>query len=182
MKQIIFAACILMTQAVNAQGTYFTKSATVRFDATAKKSPEEIKANQKSATFVMTDGGAVEAAVLIKSFLFKQALMQEHFNENYMESDKYPKATFKGKVKEGAFSLTKDGTYKVTVEGNFTMHGVTKPTTAPATIVVKGGKVSVESDFTLPFTEYGVAVPSLVADKVGKEAKITIKGDLGKKK
>jgi polyisoprenoid-binding protein YceI len=181
MKNIVLFVAILFANTLSAQGTYFTKSANVRFDATAKNSPEEIKAKQNSATLVMNEAGAVEAAVLIKSFLFKAALMQEHFNENYMESTKFPKATFKGKVKDGSFSLTKDGTYNVTIEGNMTMHGVTKAVTAPAKIVVKGGKIAVECDFTLLLSDFGIDVPSLVADKVGKEAKITIKGDLAKK-
>jgi polyisoprenoid-binding protein YceI len=165
-----------------AQSTYFTKSAAVNFDATAKNSPEEIKASQTSGTFVMTSTGAVEAAVLIKSFLFKQALMQEHFNENYMESSKFPKATFKGKVKDGStFNLGADGVYQVEVVGKMTMHGVTKDITAPAKITVAQGKVSVEADFSLVLADYGISVPGLVADKVAKIAKINIKGALAKK-
>jgi polyisoprenoid-binding protein YceI len=182
MKNLLLLCALSFAQLVSAQGTYFTKSANVRFDATAKNSPEEIKAKQSSATLVINDAGAVEAAVLIKSFLFKAALMQEHFNENYMESGKYPKATFKGKVKDGSFSLVNDGVYPVTVEGNMLMHGVTKTVSAPAKITVKGGKLSVECDFTLLLSDFGVDVPSLVADKVAKEAKISIKGDLAKKK
>jgi YceI-like domain len=181
MKNILLFAALLVSQLGLSQSKYFTKSANVSFDATAKNSPEEIKAKQKSGTLVITDGGAVEAAVLIKSFLFKAALMQEHFNENYMESTKFPKATFKGKVSEGSYTLGQDGVYDVKITGKMTMHGITKDLTAPAKVTVKGGKISTEANLTLVLADYGISVPGLVADKVGKEAKITIKGDLAKK-
>ncbi len=172
---------LLISCVMSAQGTWFTKSASVSFDATAKNSPEEIIAKQNSGTLVITESGAVEAAVLVKSFLFKQALMQEHFNENYMESSKYPKATFKGKVSEGSFSLSQDGTYPIKVIGSLTMRGVTKEVAAPAKITVKSGKATAQADFSLLLSDYGISVPSLVADKLGKEAKVSIKGDLAKK-
>ena len=179
---LLFALFALMAPAASFAQTYFSKSATVSFDATAKNSPEDIKAKQTSGTVVITEAGAVESAILIKSFLFKNALMQEHFNENYMESSKFPKAIFKGKVKEGdQFSLIKDGNYQVTVEGSLTMHGVTKQLSAPVQITVAKGKISADADFAVKLADYGISVPSLVADKVGKEAKISIKSVLTKK-
>jgi polyisoprenoid-binding protein YceI len=180
-KHIFFSLLFLSVSILSAQGTWFTKSANVSFDATAKNSPEEIIAKQNSGTLVITESGAVEAAVLIKSFLFKQALMQEHFNENYMESSKYPKATFKGKVSDGKFNLMQDGIYSIKVGGTLTLHGVSKEVTAPGKITVKSGKASVQADFSVAMADYGISVPGLVADKVGKEAKISIKGDLTKK-
>jgi polyisoprenoid-binding protein YceI len=180
-KYTILSALLLSLGFVSAQNTFFTKSANVQFDATAKNSPEEITAKQNSGTLVMTESGTLEAAILVKSFLFKQALMQEHFNENYMESSKFPKAIFKGKVSEGKFSLTQDGTYQVKVAGTFTMHGISKEITVPGKISVKGGKVSTQADFSVTLADYGISVPGLVADKLAKEAKISIKADLTKK-
>ncbi|MCU0345615.1 MAG: YceI family protein [Saprospiraceae bacterium] len=158
----------------------FTKNANVHFDATSNKSLEEVDAKTNTGTLVIDAGtGAVEAAVLMKSFQFEKALMQEHFNENYVESTKFPKATFKGKIADQSkVNFKQDGTYNISVAGNLTMHGVTKPVTAPATITVKGGKVSAQTNFTLALADYDVAIPSLVADKVAKVVKVSFGGAL----
>lgn len=158
----------------------FSRSANVSFDATSNASLEEVKAKTNTGTIVIDAGtGAVEAAVLMKSFQFEKALMQEHFNENYVESSKYPKATFKGKITDAStVNFGKDGTYKTSVSGNLTMHGITKPVTAPATITVKSGKVMGQTDFSVALTDYGIAIPSLVADKVAKNIKVSFGGAL----
>ncbi len=172
---ILFGAPILLS----AQ-RIFTKSASVSFDATSNKSLEEVDAKTSTGTIVVdAPTGAVEAAVLMKSFQFEKALMQEHFNENYVESTKFPKATFKGKIADlSKVNFTKDGTYNVDVAGNLTMHGVTKAVTAPATFTVKGGKVSAQTNFSVALADYGIAIPSLVADKVAKVAKVSFSGAL----
>jgi len=172
---ILFGAPIL----ISAQ-RIFTKSASVSFDATSNKSLEEVDAKTSTGTIVIDAAtGAVEAAVLMKSFQFEKALMQEHFNENYAESTKFPKATFKGKiVDQTKVNFSKDGTYNVDVAGNLTMHGVTKPVTAPATITVKGGKVSAQTNFSVALADHGISIPSLVADKVAKVAKVSFSGSL----
>lgn len=158
----------------------FTRNANVSFDATSNASLEEVDAKTSTGTIVIDAAtGNVEAAVLMKSFQFKKALMQEHFNENYVESTKYPKATFKGKIADAStVSFTKDGTYKTTVMGSLTMHGITKAINAPATITVKGGKVTAQTDFSVTLADYSISVPSLVADKVAKVAKVSFGGSL----
>ncbi len=158
----------------------FTKSAKVSFDATSNKSLEEVEAHTSTGTIVIDAAtGAIEAAVLMKSFQFKKALMGEHFNENYVESTKYPKATFKGKIVDTSkVNFKQDGTYNINVSGDMTMHGVTKPVTAPATITVKGGKVNAQTNFSVTLADYKIAIPSLVADKVAKVAKVTFGGNL----
>jgi polyisoprenoid-binding protein YceI len=118
-------------------------------------------------------------AVLVKGFLFEKALMQEHFNENYLESSTFPKATFKGKLDNAsAVNLDKDGTYKVNVTGTLTMHGVTKPVNTPATFTVKGGKLSAAVNLSVLLADYNIAIPSLVGDKVSKTANISIAANL----
>ena len=156
----------------------FTKSASVSFDATSNASLEEVEAKTNTGTIVIdVASGDVAAAVLMKSFQFKKALMQEHFNENYAESSKYPKAEFKGKfAAASAVNFAKDGTYKTTVSGNLTIHGATKSVSAPATITVKGGKVTAQTDFTVALADYNISIPSLVSDKVAKNVKITFGG------
>ena len=111
----------------------------------------------------------------MKGFEFERALMQEHFNENYVESDKFPKAEFKGVITNNAnMNYGKDGMYNVTVKGRFTIHGVTRDADATGTLSVKGGKIGVKSGFSLLLSDYGVTIPKLVADKVAKTAKITV--------
>ena len=158
----------------------FTRDAKVFFDATSKNSPERIEATAKSGTLVVDVASSrVEAAILVKSFLFEKSLMQEHFNENYMESSKYPKATFKGKIDDPTkVNFTQDGTYNPTLSGDLTVHGVTKQVKVPVKIVVKGGKATATATFSVLLTEYGIDIPSVVSDKLAKEAKITIDATL----
>ncbi len=179
LKMAILAALIGAPILLSAQ-RIFTRNANVSFDATSNASLEEVDAKSNTGTIVIDAAtGAVEAAVLMKSFQFEKALMQEHFNENYAESSKYPKAVFKGKMTDAsAVNFTKDGTYKTAVTGNLTMHGQTKTVNAPATITVKGGKVSAQTDFTVALVDYDIAIPSLVADKVAKIVKVSFGGAL----
>jgi len=158
----------------------FTRNATVTFDATAANSPETIKAINKSGTCVLDKStGAVEMAVLIKGFVFERALMQEHFNENYMESDKFSKANFVGKLDNPvAVDTGKDGTYKTNASGTLTIHGVSKPVSVPVSFAVKSGVVSATLNFSVLSADYGIAIPSMVADKVGKSVNISITAGL----
>ncbi|HNM24837.1 MAG TPA: YceI family protein [Saprospiraceae bacterium] len=161
---------------------WFSRDAKVYFDATTKNSPERIEATNKSGTIVVEQSsGRVEASVLIKGFLFDKSLMQEHFNENYMESSKFPKASFKGKIDNlSAVNFGQDGTYNAQISGDLTMHGVTKPVKTTATFKVKGGKISTSANFNVTLSDFGIDVPSVVADKLAKEAKISFAGDLAK--
>ncbi|MCF8247197.1 MAG: YceI family protein [Saprospiraceae bacterium] len=179
LKIAILAALIGAPILLSAQ-RIFSRNANVSFDATSNASLEEVEAKTSTGTIVIDAAtGEVVAQVLMKSFQFRKALMQEHFNENYAESTKYPKAVFKGKFLDAAaVNFTKDGTYKTTVAGNLTMHGQTKAISAPATITVKGGKVSAQTDFTVALADFDIAIPSLVADKVAKVAKVSFGGSL----
>jgi polyisoprenoid-binding protein YceI len=179
-----FSALLLLCvlpQLLTAQ-KYFTRDARVYFDATSKNSPERVEATNKSGTLVMDMAtGKLEASVLMKGFLFEKALMQEHFNENYVESTKFPKATFKGKIDDPSkLNLAKDGTYTVPISGDLTLHGVTKAVKTTATFVVKGGSIAASAAFMALLADYGISIPSLVADKLGKEAKVSISGSLTK--
>ena len=166
-----------------AQGKFFTKTGAISFDADgAMKDVEEIKANSKTATCVIaTATSDMEWAILMKSFSFKNALMQDHFNENYVESTKYPKASFKGKIDDAtAVKWTKDGSYPVTVTGKMTMHGVTKDMTTKGIIAVKKGVPTVNCDFDLVLADYKIAIPALVKDNISNKIDITINADYQK--
>lgn len=174
-KVLFFAALLLTTLAVSAQ-KLATKDATVSFDATS--SLEAIKATNNGGQVALnTQTGEVAARVLIKSFNFKKALMQEHFNENYMESTKYPNATLTGKLDNlSAIKFNQDGTYKTTIKGTLDMHGVKKSVDVPAVITVKNGVISFTANFKVLCADYNIAIPSVVADKVAKEVAISISG------
>ena len=171
---------LLLLPAVLPAQRLFTRDAKVYFDATSKNSPEQVEATNKSGTLVLDVATSkVQAAVLMTNFVFEKALMQEHFNENYVESAKFPKATFKGQIDDPAkVSFSKDGNYTVSISGDLTMHGITKSVKAPATIVVKGGKVSASTTFEVKLADYDISVPSVVADKLSTQAKITFESTL----
>jgi polyisoprenoid-binding protein YceI len=175
-KIVLFLSLVAIANATNAQAKYFTKTGKIDFDATVPKSPEDIKAVNKSTTMVIdTKTGDLQFLVLMKGFEFTRSLMQEHFNENYVESTKFPKAEFKGVITDNAaVSYTKDGTYKVKVKGKLTMHGVTKDTESDAVITVKAGKIAATASIVTLLADYKISVPTLVADKVAKTAKINI--------
>ena len=171
---LAFAALVLFTTAVNAQDRYFTKTGTIAFFS--KASLEDIEAKNKTVTAVLdTKSGAVQFSVQMKGFEFEKKLMQEHFNENYMESGKYPKADFKGAVaNNSSVNYSKDGSYNVTVKGKMTIHGVTKDVEAPGTIKVSAGKIEATSTFNILLADYNISIPSVVKDKISNSIKITV--------
>ena len=175
LRSLFLLAAFALPIAVSAQ-RLFTRDARVYFDATSKGSPEKVDATNKSGTMVVdVASGRVESVVLMNNFIFEKALMQEHFNENYMESSKFPKATFKGKIEDtGKVNFSQDGNYSASLAGDFMLHGVTKKVQIPVTFQVKGGKVSGSANFKVSLAEYGISIPSVVADKLAKEAKISI--------
>ena len=157
---------------------YFTKTGSIHFLSEAPL--EKIEASNGTAYVVFDAGtGQMEWAVLIKGFKFEKALMQEHFNENYMESNKYPKAIFKGTITNmSAVNLAKDGTYNVEASGDLTIHGVTKPIRAPGRIMVKEGAVTAESSFNITIADYKIEVPKVVRDNIAKTVLVSVSAPL----
>jgi hypothetical protein len=137
---------------------------------------EDIEAHNRQAVSVLDPAsGDLAFNLLIKSFEFKIALMQEHFNENYMESDKFPKSSFKGKIlNNSGVDYNKDGTYPVDVSGELTIHNVTKTVAAKGLIEVKKGMVTASAAFNLTASDYGISIPNLVENKIAKDIKVTV--------
>lgn len=137
---------------------------------------EDIEAHNNQATSIIDPAtGEIAFVVLMRGFQFEKALMQEHFNEKYVESDTYPKATFQGKIKNPAgVDFKKNGTYAVTVVGEMTLHGVTKTVEAPGQIKVQDGAVSATSTFPLTLAEYGIEVPNMVRNKIAEVMEIHV--------
>lgn len=137
---------------------------------------ENIEAVNNEVTSVLdTKKGELAFVVLIKSFKFKKALMEEHFNENYMESNTYPKANFKGNITDmSKVDFTKDGSYKVTISGDLSIHGVTKKIEAPGTINIAQGVISASSKFGVKVKEYNIKIPSLVENKIAETVDVSV--------
>ena len=137
---------------------------------------EEIEAHNYEAASVITPStGDIVFQLLIKSFKFKRALMEEHFNENYIESSKYPKSDFKGKITNlKDVDFTRNGTYKATVEGNLTIHNKTNKIKQTGTIEVKDGKIFVKTKFSVVPQDYDIEIPNAVRDKIAKSMDVNV--------
>ena len=161
MKKVFFVClCMIAVTLAGAQNIYMTKTGKISFNSRAK-SPEKVEADNNEVSSVFnTQSGDMVFAVLVKSFHFVSALMEEHFNENYVESNKYPKSTFKGKVVNlSAVNFLKDGVYPVNVEGDLTFHGVTRQVKPTGSLTVKGGKIVAVSKFQMNLKEFNVRIP-----------------------
>lgn len=171
----VAVACITFLCSAG-QTKYFTRNGKIYFNATSLSSPEKVDATNDKATSVLdVSNGQLEFAVLMKAFVFEKALMEEHFNENYVESDKFPKATFKGMIKNmNEVLVLKDGTYQAKISGKLTIHGITRDVETTGSITVKGNSITAKSDIRILLADYGIEIPSLVRDKVAKEASINI--------
>ncbi len=170
MKKItIFAICAIAFLQTNAQAKYFTQTAKVDF--LNKGAVEKISATNNAGTLVIdSKAGSVAFSVLIKSFTFSNATMQQHFNDNYMESNKYDKAIFKGTISNNAdVKYTTTGTYTAKVTGKLTMHGQTKDVYTDATITVKSGKVTATTSLVVTLSDYKIK-----SDGVAKTVTISL--------
>ncbi len=174
----LLIAALMAPLLATAQAKFASRAGHIAFHSSTPM--EDIDANNFKASSVIDQAtGAVQIAVLMKGFEFKKALMQEHFNENYVESDKFPKGEFKGKItgmKPADF--TRAGTYPVAAEGDLTLHGVTKPYKVEGTVVVdEAGLVKATTTFKVKPEDHGIEIPSLVRDNIAREIEVSVKID-----
>ena len=173
-KRLIPATALLMLFHLSAHSQlYTTRTGFIGFYS---KTPlEDIRA-ENNQVFAVIDAGKKNIAfsLLLKGFIFTKELMQEHFNENYVESDKYPKATFNGSF-SGDVPLNKDGVYKVMIKGTLSLHNATHPVEMPATLEVKGGKIIGQAEFKAKPEDYNISIPSIVRDKIAQEMRVNVK-------
>lgn len=135
---------------------------------------EDIESNSNAGVSVYNAAtGDLSFSVPMRSFHFQKALMEEHFNENYMESDKYPKATFKGKMLEHP-DLTHDGMYPVTVMGDFEVHGVKQNRTINGTVKISGGVVTMNSEFMVKCEDHHIVIPQVVFHNIAQSIRIRV--------
>jgi polyisoprenoid-binding protein YceI len=176
MKLLFFSMLLAATGVTaSAQDRLVTRNGGISFFS---KTPlENIEAHSQTAVSVLDKKtGQIEFSVLIKSFTFDKALMQEHFNENYLESDKFSKSVFKGRIDDPAkVDFNKDGKYTVSVTGQLTLHGETKTITAPASFAVANGETLANAEFDVTPADYKISIPALVKDKISKTIKIAVR-------
>jgi polyisoprenoid-binding protein YceI len=164
---------LIIVLSVNAQ-KFMTKNGYISFFSHTPL--EDIKGeNNQVAAIIDISTGEMVFQVLIKSFHFDRALLEEHFNENYMESDKFPKSVFKGKITNPAsVNFNKNGTYDVTVEGDLTIHNVTNKVSIKGTVEIVTGGINASSKFDIVPEDYKIEIPGLVRDKISKAMEVTI--------
>ena len=168
-------ACLAMFSTALLSGTAFaqmfaTSGGNTQFSASTPL--ENIEAeNKKSQVILNTANNEIAIRMNMREFSFPNKLMQEHFNENYIESEKYPTATFSGKV-DKAPDYTKNGDYDVSATGKFTVHGITKERTIKGKMKIDGGKITISSDFEVALVDHNIEVPKVVFVKIAQIIKV----------
>ena len=172
MKRVsLVIAAGLICLASFSQKVYKTSAAQIKFQPISE---EAGCTNNQAQSILKSDNGQIAFSALIKGFKFQNSLLEDHFNENYMESTKFPNAKFQGfitNIKELDFA--KNGTYKVTVKGTLTIHGTPKEVTTTGTIEIAGGKVIAKANFKVKVADYGVK-GLYIGQKIAAEQDITV--------
>jgi hypothetical protein len=159
----------------SSQGKFYTKTGKINFFSTT--SLEDIEAINKSVIALLdSKSGDLQFSVMMKGFEFRKALMQEHFNgSDYLESNKYPKAEFKGMISNNSdINYSANGNYPARVKGKLTIHGVTKDIEASGTLNIKDGKIAIHSVFPILIADYNIIPPKVQRDNIAKSIKVTI--------
>ncbi len=173
MKSILFSTLFIVSVNVLFAQKYITREAYIKFYGSTPLENIEAVTNQSSSVIDVATGEVV-FQVLLNSFTFEKALMQEHFNENYVESDKYPKCTFKGKLTDD-IDFSKPGKYQVTLKGTMSLHGVDQQISVPADLIIEKGTIKLAAVFDMVPEDYKIEIPGAVRDKIAKHMEVTVK-------
>lgn len=180
-KYILILLTFLMSISLSAQDKYITRNGVINFEASVATF-EEIKAHNKNVTAIInTKNGDFAALVLIRGFKFKIALMEEHFNENYMDSDDFPKATFKGNILDFDFERTKKQSNVYVLEGSLTIHGITKKFKTNTAIKIVSNKILMNGTVKINISDFDIKIPSIVKGKISEEVTIDLDFELSPK-
>lgn len=182
MKKITVLAFLLLCSStfIKAQ-KYFTKTGLTEFKASVEVfEPVEAKSNSTTA-ILNIENGEVAALIFVRSFRFKVALMEEHFNENYMESDQFPKTNFKGKLKGFSWKELQKEEKEYELTGDLTIKGKTQKVTTAAQLKSIEGKIKVVASFEVKAEDFDIEIPSVVRKKIAQTIKINLAYELEKK-
>ncbi len=181
MKKVLFVLFLIAnTAAVSAQ-KYFTKTGFTEFKASVETFEPVEAVNESTSAVLNAETGDVAALMFIRAFHFKVALMEEHFNENYMDSDKFPKAQFKGNLEGFDLASLTDKPTELPVTGVLTIRGIEKEVSTVALISKKGEQLHVSSGFEVRPEEFDIEIPSIVAGKIAETVIINLEYELNKK-
>lgn len=178
MKQNCLVLLILFLASSAVAQASLSRSGTISFFSDAPL--EKIEAhNRQVISKIDLEEGTLDFAILMKAFQFEKALMQTQFNNDYLESDKYPKSNFQGQIQNlPLIDLTKDGSYPVTVTGILFLHGVSKRITEKGTLKVSNGKVThVSSKFAINLQDYHIKIPVILKEKISEIIQIEVSVD-----
>ena len=154
---------------------YFTKNAKISF--TSKTPIETIHADNGQVLAIIDPASKqVAFSLLIRGFLFEKQLMQDHFNEEVLESDKYPKASFTGQITDD-INLAKPGKHTVHLTGMLAMHGVTKPLATQADIEMVSGSLKASCNFKVNFKDYNIKMPSVLQNNISPSILVSVKAN-----
>lgn len=177
-KLIILFMFVFLTSIISKAQLYKGKEDASIISFFSKAPLEDISATNKKVSVVLkTTTNDIQFGVPMVSFKFKKPLMEEHFNENYVESEKYPTSIFKGKINE-QIDYTKDGEYKVSVKGILSLHGVSKEMDATGTLTIKGNEILIISTFKIRVADYNIKVPSLYVQNIAEVVDVTVNATL----
>lgn len=180
MRTITIIICLLVTainlsaqdlyKATDGEISFFSEAPVENITAVNKDVKALINAKNAEVAFIVTNVG----------FKFEKPLMEEHFNENYMESHKYKVSVFKGKIVD-EIDFTKDGTYEVTAKGTLDIHGVTVEREIKGTLTISNGKINLTSEFDVALKDHKIKIPSVVVKNIAEVVKVTVNINFAKK-
>jgi hypothetical protein len=170
---------LLISQSICAQ-KYFTRTGITKFKASVKAF-EPVQATNNSTSAIITNEGKIAAQLFISAFKFRLALMQEHFNENYMDSAEFPKATFRGNVEDINLSEL-DDSQEVVIKGTLNVRGIDKKIETKGTMSKIGDKIKLVSSFVVLPGDFNIEIPKLIKRKIAREITIDLNYEFTEKK
>lgn len=178
MRLLLWLSLVLLSNSIYSQGTYWKlSSGEIQFLSDAPL--ELITASSKEVQGIIDIKQRTFAfAVFINSFEgFNSPLQQQHFNENYLESDRFPKAIFKGRIIE-KIDLQSEGTFIIRAKGMLNVHGIEQERIIKSSITIRDGKLQLESDFSVPLSDHNITIPRIVNQKIAEEIQVSIQGEM----
>ena len=181
MQKLLLPFLLLAVTIAFGQSKYMTKSGSMSFEA-SQPSFEPIEATHSAVSALLNaDTGELAVLALVRGFRFPLALMEEHFNENYIESHQYPKTSFKGSILNFDSNALSNQPRTVQLTGDLSMHGVTKPISVSATITQSDEQITLTSSFSVKTSDFGIKIPSLVRKQIDENVQVEVSLPLQRK-
>jgi hypothetical protein len=181
MQKLLLPFLLLAVTIAFGQSKYMTKSGSMSFEA-SQPSFEPIEATHSAVSALLNaDTGELAVLALVRGFRFPLALMEEHFNENYIESHQYPKTSFKGSILNFDSNALSNQPRTVQLTGELSMHGVTKPISVSATITQSDEQITLTSSFSVKTSDFGIKIPSLVRKQIDENVQVEVSLPLQRK-